>query len=363
MRIGILGSRGIPNRYGGFEQFASYLAPGLVEQGHEVFVYCSHYHPYTESTYQGVQLIRCWDPEPRIGSAGQFIYDLTCILDSRKRQFDILYQLGYTTSGIWQGLMPRKPILVTNMDGLEWTRAKYSGPLKHFLRWSERAVVRRSDALVADAIPIQEYLRETFAAPSTYLAYGADLFLNPDIGMLKPMGLQPYQYLLLIARMQPDNHIEMAIQGVLQSNTTLPLLIIGNTANRHGKYLVQKYTTPQIQFLGGIYDEALLDNLRYYAALYFHGHSAGGTNPSLLEAMASSARICAHDNRFNRSVLGKGACYYENAESLGLLIQETLKDSNAWEQRVIWNRQKIQQQYTKAQLIDQYTRFFAQLTS
>ena len=123
-----MGSRGIPNRYGGFEQFAEYIAPALVEKGHQVYVYNSSAHPYREKSWKNVNILRGYDPEDKIGTAGQFIYDFNCILDSRKRNFDIILQLGYTSSSVWSFLYPKKPVLITNMDGLEWKRSKYSQP-------------------------------------------------------------------------------------------------------------------------------------------------------------------------------------------------------------------------------------------
>ncbi|HPR57928.1 MAG TPA: DUF1972 domain-containing protein [Bacteroidales bacterium] len=125
MKIGILGSRGIPNHYGGFEQFASALAPELVARGADVWVYTSHNHVYQKPEWKGVKLIHCYDPEIKMGAAGQFIYDFNCILDSRKREFDILLQLGYTSSAVWYWLLPKKTLVITNMDGMEWQRANH----------------------------------------------------------------------------------------------------------------------------------------------------------------------------------------------------------------------------------------------
>src|SRR4030095_13620718 len=130
MRIAILGSRGIPNQYGGFEQFASHAAPALANKGHEVYAYNSSTHPYKEKTWNNVNIIHCFDPEEKIGTAGQFIYDFNCILDSRKRNYDVILQLGYTSNSIWSFLYPQKPVLVTNMDGMEWKRSKYSGKVQ-----------------------------------------------------------------------------------------------------------------------------------------------------------------------------------------------------------------------------------------
>ncbi|HJU45869.1 MAG TPA: DUF1972 domain-containing protein, partial [Chitinophagaceae bacterium] len=159
LRIGILGTRGIPNHYGGFECFAEHLSQGLVQKGHEVFVYNSHNHPNQQRVWNGVNIIHCYDPEYLLGTAGQFIYDLNCILDARKRAFDILLFLGYTSSSIWGILYPGKAKIVYNMDGLEWTRTKYSKPVQRFLRYAEKLAVKYSHYFVADSTYIQDYLR------------------------------------------------------------------------------------------------------------------------------------------------------------------------------------------------------------
>src|SRR5215212_11623109 len=113
MKIAILGTRGIPNSYGGFEQFAEYLSLGLIDKGHEVTVYNSHNHSYQEEIWNGVKIVHCYDPEYLIGTAGQFIYDLNCILDCRKKNFDIILQLGYTSSSLWLKLLDKNKFIVT----------------------------------------------------------------------------------------------------------------------------------------------------------------------------------------------------------------------------------------------------------
>jgi hypothetical protein len=107
MKIGIIGTRGIPNRYGGFEECAQQLGSRLVAKGHEVIVYNSHRHPYQEKSFEGIAIVHKYDPEHRIGTFGQFVYDLNCILDARWREFDILLMMGYTSSSIWQRFLPR----------------------------------------------------------------------------------------------------------------------------------------------------------------------------------------------------------------------------------------------------------------
>jgi glycosyltransferase involved in cell wall biosynthesis len=355
MKIAILGSRGIPNHYGGFEQFAEYLSAGLVEKGQQVWVYCSHLHPYQEQEYRGVHLIHCKDPEDRYGAAGQFIYDLNCIRDSRKRGFDVILQLGYTSSSIWHRWLPRKAKIITNMDGLEWKRSKYPAPVRRFLKYAERLAVRSSDLLVADSEAIQQYLLETYNAPSVFIPYGAELVLDADAARLEPLGISAGGYYLLIARMQPDNHIEEAIRGVLESDTTFPLLVVGSTGNKHGQVLRNRYNSPHIRFMEGIFDQELLDVLRFHCRLYFHGHSAGGTNPSLLEAMAAGAPICAHDNPFNRAVLEEDAGWFTSPDDIVKLIRQE-PNPLWWQEAIDRNVEKIATQYTWEGVIGAYAK-------
>ncbi len=357
MKLGILGCRGIPNHYGGFEQFAEYLSKGLAERGMDVWVYNSHNHPYQNSEWNGVQIIHCYDPEFKIGSAGQFIYDFNCIIDSHKRNFDVIYQLGNTSSSLWYHFLPRKPYKICNMDGLEWMRSKYSSKIRKFLKYAERTAVRTNDLLIADSEAIQVYLQKTYQKTSVFIPYGATLFKEQDVTKLASFNLQPNTYFILIARFQPDNHIEEIIKGVLLSKTQLPILVIGNYQNSHGKYLFDTYHSDQIRFTGGIYNIDTLNQLRYFSKLYFHGHSSGGTNPSLLEAMASSAMICAHDNPFNRDVLQENGFFFNDENHIAeIILQQKNNIKNS-----VWinsNIERLHNIYNWEKVINTYFKLF-----
>jgi len=329
MKIAILGTRGVPNYYGGFEQFAEFFSVYLAENGHEVYVYNSHNHPYQEKTFKNVNLIHCYDPEFKIGTAGQFIYDLNCILDSRKRHFDIILQLGYTSSSIWCFLLPKKPIVITNMDGLEWKRTKYSKSVQKVLKFAEKLAVKSSDYLISDSLGIQQYITEKYAKDSTYIAYGAHVFQNPEEKILATYHVEKYNFSMILARLEPENNIETILDGAVLSRSREILLVIGNHNTKFGNYLKQKYASnDNIRFLGAVYNLNHLDNLRYFSNLYFHGHSVGGTNPSLLEAMASKAFIIAHNNNFNKAILKENAFYFNNPEDVKNLMLKTKKSDN-----------------------------------
>lgn len=354
LKIGILGTRGIPNRYGGFEECAEKLALGLVQKGHDVWVYNSHKHEYQEALWQGVHIIHCKDPEDKLGTAGQFIYDLNCINDARKRDFDIVLQLGYTSSSVWWWRWPRKAINLVNMDGLEWMRSKYSKKVQAFLRRAEAWAAKHGDGLIADSPGIQQYLLDKYGEASTYIPYGAALYERPDEAVLQHYNLKREGFHLLIARMEPENNIETIIQGYLQSGDERPLLVIGGTGNAFGSLMKAKYESEnRVRFAGAIYDADTINALRYFAHLYYHGHSVGGTNPSLLEAMGCRARIAAHRNPFNSAVLGDDAFYFSNADALADII----RNAGPKEQQIPWleaNVQKIRNTFNWPAVVDAY---------
>lgn len=362
MRIGIIGTRGIPNYYGGFEQFAEYLSEGLVIKGHDITVYNSHYHPYKQEVWKGVKIIHKFDPEEMIGTAGQFLYDLNCILDARIRNFDIILQLGYTSSSIWGWLMPKKTMVVTNMDGLEWKRTKYSKPIQKFLLYAEKLGVKFSDYLIADSSGIQKYLRYKYCATSTFIPYGAYRveFFAKEI--LNEFGLEAYKFSMLVARLEPENSIEIILDGVKAVNDTDPFLVIGKHDTKYGRYLKKKFSIcSKIRFIGGLYDIDKLNSLRFFSKFYFHGHTVGGTNPSLLEAMGSKALVCAHDNIFNRSVLGDDALYFRSAKDVKdiLELEEVLERDRYVEN----NYKKIEEKYSWDRIVSQYEDLFLNVLS
>lgn len=357
MKIAIIGTRGIPNHYGGFEQFAEYLSLGLVKKGHEVWVYNSHLHPYQENSWNGVNIVHCKDFEDKIGTAGQFFYDLNCILDTRKKEFDIILQLGYTSSSVWGSLLPKKPVVITNMDGLEWMRSKFSKKVQYFLKKAEKWAINTSDHLVADSVGIQQHLKTNFNVVSTYIPYGAHVFNSPNKEVLTDYKLEENNYSMLVARMEPENNIETILDGVDKSDNKNPFLVIGKTENEFGKYLKNKFkNNKSIQFIGGIYDIEILNNLRHFAGLYFHGHSVGGTNPSLLEAMSSNALIVANDNIFNKSILENDAFYFSDANDVSNLLNGVTENKRT--EFIQNNILKINTLYTWDKIINDYEQLF-----
>ncbi len=356
LRIAILGTRGIPNHYGGFEHISEYVSAGLVKRGHEVTVYNSHNHPYQQSTWNGVDIVHCYDPEYLIGTAGQFVYDYNCIKDARKRDFDVILLMGYTSSSVWGKLYPQKSVIISNMDGMEWKRTKYSKPVQQFLKYAEKLAVKYSHYYISDAIAIKTYLGEKYGIDSRYIPYGADV-LTPDEKTVQTMPVLNPDYFLLMARMEPENNIETILEGFNNSNSKKDFKVLGDTSNRFGKYIANRFKNDdRIQFEGAIFDNTKVRALQNNSYLYFHGHSVGGTNPSLLEAMASEALIAAHNNPFNKAVLNSDAFYFSDSTEVRHIV-ETVKRDEAGSRMVQNNLQKIQCQFNWENIVDQYEEF------
>ena len=362
LKIAILGTRGIPNNYGGFEYAAEKLSEGFVLRGHDVTVYNSHNHPCKKDSWNGVHLVHCYDPENDIGTAGQFIYDFNCIRDARKRNFDVILTLGYTSNAIWGRLYPKRSVIITNMDGLEWKREKYSGPVRFFLRHSEKLAIKHSDFFIADSIVIKNYVQEKYNVNPEYIPYGADLLPGELNGPFEnSVSTEERQkHYLLMARMEPENNVETILEGFHKSNSSKNFVVIGNAENRFGKYLINRFKNDdRIDFAGPIFDQGEVNDLLKKAYIYFHGHSVGGTNPSLLQAMANKALIASHQNAFNHAVLQNDALYFSNYSDVQQIV-DNIRVGKKEERMINNNLEKINCEFNWQKIIDHYEQFIFQ---
>jgi hypothetical protein len=366
LKIAIIGTRGIPNNYGGFEHITEYVSVGLMEKGHWVTVYNSHNHKYQANYWNGVEIRHCYDPEYLIGTGGQFIYDFNCLMDARKRNFDVILLMGYTSSSVWGKLYPPNAVIISNMDGLEWTRTKYSKLTQKFLKYAEKLAIEYSNFYISDSPIIKSYLKEKYNIESCFIPYGADIFSDVEREQLSLAESLNEEYFLLMARMEPENNIDTILTGFHQSNSKRKFKVLGDTGNRFGKYILHKYKNDdRIQFKGSIFDTSKVRSLQNNSYLYFHGHSVGGTNPSLLEAMASEALIAAHDNRFNKSVLQNDAYYFSDTGGVQNLV-ETVTRNDREKIMVNNNVYKVKHQFNWDVIVDEYEKmivesYFAQL--
>jgi len=353
-KIAILGTRGIPAAYGGFETFAEEISVRLVAAGHEVTVFCEDAES-RQSSYKGVALK--YVKAPKLGPLTTIIFDLLCLLRCI-RGYDVVYMLGYGASPFC--FLPRLTgtKVWINMDGLEWKRSKWSPIAKTWLRITENIARFTASRLIADAQAIADDLatRYRYLPPVSTIAYGAPVVETaPSADALDNYGITPNDYYLVVCRLEPENHVAEIIDGFLAAATSKPLIVIGD--HKADNAYVHDLVTRQcdrVRFIGTVYDPPVLQALRYHAFAYFHGHSVGGTNPSLLEALGSGNCIIAHDNVFNREVTKNAANYFADPKDIPALIAFREMDSRSPEETRKAAQKIITSQYSWELIADHY---------
>jgi glycosyltransferase involved in cell wall biosynthesis len=324
MKIAIIGCAGIPARYGGFETMAHHLASRFSVE-HEVHVYCSNsIYRKEERTGKFEEVILHHIPLNANGMSS-IPYDLYCILDALVYA-DTLIVLGVSGAMFlpFVRLFPNKQV-ITSVDGLEWKRNKWSKPTRWMLKFFERMAVRFSHYVIADNLAIQQYIEDEYGVEAELIEYGAD---HVQRVLPSPVEFVAYpflkeQYAFTVCRIEPENNIHVILEAFV--NTSQTLVIVGNwNASDYGKQLKIKYGSQEnIKLLHPIYEQRALDVIRSNAYLYMHGHSAGGTNPSLIEAMHLNLPVFAFDVSFNRATTENAAFYFSDAQSLNALINST----------------------------------------
>jgi glycosyltransferase involved in cell wall biosynthesis len=318
LQIAILGSRGIPAKYGGFETFVEKLSEKLVELGVGVAVFCPSDQSYKNHLYKNVNLCFVPNLEKRLKAFGTLLYDALSLLKSSFSNFSIIYMLGYSSSFfcLFPKLFGKK--VVINTDGLEWKRSKWNRIARIHLKLSEWFATKVADVLISDSLAIKEYYLKKYGINSVFITNGADNYFSSQPEILREFGLKKFDYYLVVARLEPENNIDMIINGFSSSKTRKKLFLITNL--RKTKYylkikkLVKK--DKRIKWFGPMYDRKKLNEIRANAFSYIHGHSIGGTNPSLLESMGCGSVVTAFDVPFNREVLRNNGFFFKDAISL-----------------------------------------------
>jgi glycosyltransferase involved in cell wall biosynthesis len=314
-QVFIVGTRGVPNRYGGFERLVEVLAPYLVQCGHEVTVFCEPERPDSGIQFDTWHGVHRRFIQTSGGALGTLQYDFRSIRMVPRHSVVLLF--GYGTALFQLRLKALGIPHAVNMDGIEWQRAKWGVVARAWLRLNEFIATRLADLLIADHPEIGNYLARRFGVESRMIAYGVDLGAGRDVAACHDV-LDKYRnqpFFLVIARAEPENQIHVILEAYRLSKSPVPLVIVGNfDATPYGRGL--KADNPAVDFVGAVYEEKVLNRLRSTASLYLHGHSVGGTNPSLIEAMAAGGVIVAHDNVFNRWVAGSGALYFSHSAAL-----------------------------------------------
>ncbi len=351
----ILGTRGLPAAHGGFETFAAYLAPYLIDKGWKVIVYCQAdgAGPISNDIWEGIERVHI--PVSQTGPKGTIVFDWLATSHAAKSR-DLCLTLGYNTAVFCALLRIKGVPNVINMDGIEWSRAKWGPAAKAWLWFNDWAGCCLGNHLVADHPEIKNHLSTRVSANKiTTIAYGADALHSAPEEPVRTLGLEPRNYLTVVARPEPENSLLEVVQGFSSQprGTTLAVL---------GKYLpdnpyhcaVKAAASQEVKFLGPIYDKTIVQALRFHCTAYVHGHQVGGTNPSLVEALGAGNAVMAHDNRFNRWVAGPGASYFDGAESFSKNLSDLLKTPSAWGTMQQASRTQFQTNFTWNKILSEY---------
>lgn len=328
MRVAMIGTRGVPAQYGGFETAVEEVGRRLAARGHRVVVYCRG--EGDEREFAGMSLVHL--PAVRHRALETLSHSALSVGHLLAHRTDAVLLFNAANAPLLPALRAARLPVATHVDGLEWRRAKWSGAGRRYYRAAESLAVRWSDALIADAQGIAEYYAAEFGAPTRLLSYGAPI-IEPGSDRLAELGLAPRGFHLLVARFEPENHVDVVVEGYVQSRCALPLVVVGSApyAARYTER-VRGLADERVRFLGAVWDAELLDQLFANAATYLHGHSVGGTNPALLRAIGAGAATVAFDVVFNREVLAEAGRYFRDADGVAEAMEELERDTAAADQ-------------------------------
>lgn len=317
MKIAVLGTRGVPAEYGGFETFAEFLSVGLAAAGEEVYAYCPDYQRYREPEYKRVKLVRIWHPERyfrhrHLRAACTIVFDVLSMLHACRARMDVIYMLGYASGpGLVIARLFGRPLAV-NPDGLEWKSTRWGPLARAWLFLCEYLSARVPQLVIADAEPIARRFRDKYGVDALCIPYGTEIVHREDT---PPVPHADDSFYLAVARMVPETKIPTIIDGFRLSGSERTLLVVGPIADRafFETQVEPRVDGDRVRYLGAIYDRGFLRSLRARAAALIHGHASEGTNPSLLESMGCGSPVLAIRRQSNIDAAGEeGALYYDD---------------------------------------------------
>ncbi|HXC75504.1 MAG TPA: DUF1972 domain-containing protein [Candidatus Acidoferrum sp.] len=328
LHIAMIGTRGVPAQYGGFETAIEEIGQRLVKRGHRVTVYCRTKGAGTE--HLGMQRIEL--PSMKRRSLETLSNSaLACTHAALRLRPDMAFVFNSANSPWLPILRSVKIPIALHTDGLEWQRSKWGRVGRQYYWRAESWGVKWADELISDAQGIADYYQGRFAVGSNVIAYGAPI-VHPAVEPITALGLQPRGYDLIVARLEPENHVREGLEGALGATGDRPIVFVGsNPYPTDYATEVDKIArgNDRVLALGSVWDQELLDSLYAHARVYIHGHSVGGTNPSLLRAMGAGAAVAAYDVSFNREVLDDGSMLWGSAGRLTQLLEQTADEKLA----------------------------------
>jgi glycosyltransferase involved in cell wall biosynthesis len=356
LRIAMIGTRGVPARYGGFETAVEEVGRRLTGRGHQVTVYCRNPHQTLDS-YQGMRLVNL--PALRHRHLETLSHTFLSVVHAvTAGRPDVAVVFNAANAPLLPVLRAARIPMAVHVDGLEWKRGKWAGVGARYYRWAERRSVTTADALIADAHGIADHISASYHRESIYIPYGAPLVAPGDDRLLQ-LGLVPHRYHLVVARFAPENHVAEVVSGFVSSAARFPLVVVGS-APYDDEYTDSVHAAadrdPRVRFLGGVWDQVLLDQLYANSLSYLHGHSVGGTNPSLLRAMGAGAPVTAFDAVFNREVVNGHARYWSEPGEVADAVVSDEQDPVAAQERGEKGREHAGMTYRWDEVADEYER-------
>ncbi|MEQ3549044.1 DUF1972 domain-containing protein [Pseudonocardia nematodicida] len=320
----MIGTRGVPARYGGFETAVEEIGRRLADKGHRVTVYC---RGRDEASTDHLGMRRVVLPSLRGRSVETLSHTFLSVLHAIRPRYrpDVAFVFNAANAPLIILLRIFRIPVAVHVDGLEWRRAKWGRVGRTYYLLCERFAARTADALIADARGIENYFRKKYGADSDFIAYGAPEVEPDRPGLLEPVNVEPRGYHLVVARMEPENHVDVIVEGYTQSTARLPLVVVGSVPYET-EYIRRVADLAaddvRVRLVGSVWNQDLLDQLYANCASYLHGHSVGGTNPSLLRAMGAGAFVVAWDVDFNREIVRDDGAYFGDPAELSARIEE-----------------------------------------
>jgi rhamnosyltransferase len=347
MKIAIIGCRGIPAKYGGFETFAQGLTENLVKNGYDITVSCE-YEPLQsrKDNYKGAKLEYFPIKPPKNYFLRKVYENLSDIyfLIKLSRKHQLIYFLGIEVGMFLfiPKILSRRSQVLVNIDGVMWQRSKFNLLERWLLKINHDMATVFADKIIVDAMEMKSYVDKKYLDKTSYLSYGINVpkritWNGETLELLKdytPINISPENYYLVVSRLEPENNIHMVVDAFIQAEIDMPLVVVGDFTSEDYKEEIESIAKDcsqhRVVFLGSIYNQKLLNMLRQNCCAYIHGHSVGGTNPSLLEAAISRNIIMAHDNAFNREVCGASAVYFKNEIDLSRKMKSIYKHQQSY---------------------------------
>ncbi|WP_395245672.1 DUF1972 domain-containing protein [Agromyces sp. MMS24-K17] len=361
--VRILGTHGIPAAYGGFETAAENVAIHLRDHGWRPVVYCQATGdgPLVEDVWNGIDRVTI--PVARDGWLGTSLFDLRSIRHATRSR-DTCLTFGYNTAvfNIAQRLAGIPNVI--NMDGIEWSRARWGFTRQAILYVNERIACWVGDELIADHPVIEEYLaRKARRSKLHTITYGANAVTSAPTEPVAALGLEPGGYVTLVCRPIPENSILELVTAFSRRRRGIRLVVLGTYTDDDPYHRsVRQAASDEVLFPGSVYDPGALAAIRFHGVAYLHGHTVGGTNPSLVEAMAAGNAVLAHDNPYNRWVAGAGARYFDSVETAATQLDEILGSDELRSRLATAARARHEAEFTWEHVAGQYEQLIASVS-